>query len=110
MSASIIGIYIAAAVAEIAGCFAFWAWLRNGQSAWWGVPGIVSLIVFAWLLTLVPTSAAGRAFAAYGGVYIVASMAWMWTVEKTRPDNWDTTGAVLSVAGAAVILFAPRSA
>lgn len=110
MSVSIISIYAAAAVAEIAGCFAFWAWLRNGQSVWWIVPGVVSLMLFAWLLTLVPTSAAGRAFAAYGGVYIVASLAWMWTVEKTRPDNWDAVGAVLSMAGAAVILFAPRSA
>lgn len=110
MSASVIVIYAAAALAEIAGCFAFWAWLRNGQSAWWVLPGIASLIAFAWLLTLVPTAAAGRAFAAYGGVYIVASLAWMWTVEKTRPDNWDAVGAVLSIAGAAVILFAPRSA
>ena len=74
------------------------------------MPGIASLILFAWLLTLVPTSAAGRAFAAYGGVYIVASLAWMWTVEKTRPDNWDAVGAALSIAGAALILFAPRSA
>jgi small multidrug resistance family-3 protein len=110
MSASVIVIYAAAALAEIAGCFAFWAWLRNGQSAWWVLPGIASLIAFAWLLTLAPTAAAGRAFAAYGGVYIVASLAWMWTVEKTRPDNWDAVGAVLSIAGAAVILFAPRSA
>lgn len=110
MSASVIVIYAAAALAEIAGCFAFWAWLRNGQSAWWVVPGIASLIAFAWLLTLAPTAAAGRAFAAYGGVYIVASLAWMWTVEKTRPDNWDSVGAILSMAGAAVILFAPRSA
>ncbi len=110
MSASVIVIYAAAALAEIAGCFAFWAWLRNGQSAWWVLPGIASLVAFAWLLTLVPTAAAGRAFAAYGGVYIVASLAWMWTVEKTRPDNWDAVGAVLSIAGAAVILFAPRSA
>lgn len=110
MSASIISIYTAAALAEIVGCFAFWAWLRNGQSAWWIAPGIASLVVFAWLLTLVPTVAAGRAFAAYGGVYIVASLAWMWTVEKTRPDNWDAVGAALCLCGAAVILLMPRSA
>lgn len=110
MNATVIAIYVGAALAEIAGCFAFWAWLRNGQSGWWIAPGIVSLILFAWLLTLVPTSAAGRAFAAYGGVYIVASLAWMWTVEKARPDNWDVLGAVLCIAGAAAILFAPRSA
>ena len=110
MNASIIAIYAAAALAEIAGCFAFWAWLRNGQSAWWVVLGVASLVLFAWLLTLVPTAAAGRAFAAYGGVYIIASLAWMWTVERARPDNWDAVGAALSIAGAAVILFAPRSA
>lgn len=110
MNGTVVAIYTGAALAEIAGCFAFWGWLRNGQSGWWIVPGVASLIVFAWLLTLVPTSAAGRAFAAYGGVYIVASLVWMWTVEKSRPDGWDAIGAVLSIAGAAVILFAPRSA
>lgn len=110
MSAPVIAFYAAAALAEIAGCFAFWVWLRNGQSAWWIVPGIACLVVFAWLLTLVPTSAAGRAFAAYGGVYIVASLVWLWAVEKTQPDNWDILGAILCIAGAAVIVFAPRSA
>ena len=74
MSASIIIIYVAAALAEIAGCFAFWAWLRNGQSAWWIAPGIASLILFAWLLTLTPTSAAGRACDAQGGAYRVPSV------------------------------------
>lgn len=110
MNATVIAIYAAAALAEIAGCFAFWAWLRNGQSAWWIAPGIASLIAFAWLLTLAPTDAAGRAFAAYGGVYIAASLAWLWTVEKTKPDTWDVLGAAVCVAGAAIILFAPRSA
>lgn len=106
----VIAIYMAAALAEIAGCFAFWAWLRGGRSMWWIAPGIASLILFASLLTLAPTAAAGRAFAAYGGVYIVASLAWLWTIEKTRPDTWDMVGAALSIIGAAVILLAPRSA
>lgn len=110
MNASVAGIYAAAALAEIAGCFAFWAWLRTGKSAWWVAPGIASLVLFAWLLTLVPTSAAGRAFAAYGGVYIAASLAWMWAVEKTRPDGWDLAGALICLVGAGMILFAPRSA
>jgi small multidrug resistance family-3 protein len=110
MSPHIIAIYAAAALTEIAGCFAFWAWLRDGRSIWWIIPGIASLIVFAWLLTLVPTAAAGRAFAAYGGVYIAASLLWMWLIEKTRPDGWDLLGAMLCLAGAAVILFAPRTA
>lgn len=103
-------IYAGAAFAEIAGCFAFWAWLRQGQSIWWIAPGIASLVLFAFLLTLVPAEAAGRAYAAYGGVYIAASLLWLWTVERTPPDRWDAIGAAVCLAGAAVILFGPRHA
>ena len=102
--------YIAAALAEIAGCFAFWAWLRLGKPVWWLIPGMVSLALFAYLLTFVESNAAGRAYAAYGGVYIAASLFWLWTVEGARPDRWDVTGAALCLAGAAIILFGPRSA
>jgi small multidrug resistance family-3 protein len=102
-------IYIAAALAEIAGCFAFWAWLRLDKSIWWLAPGIVSLVLFAYFLTLVPSDAAGRAYAAYGGVYIAASLAWLWAAEGVRPDRWDISGAALCLIGAAVILFGPRS-
>ena len=70
-------VYPLAALAEIAGCFAFWLWLREGRSALWAASGTLSLIAFGWLLTLVPAEHAGRAFAAYGGVYICASLAWM---------------------------------
>ena len=101
--------YIAAALAEISGCFAFWAWLRLGKSVWWAVPGMASLALFAWLLTLVDSEAAGRAYAAYGGVYICASLLWLWAMEGVRPDRWDTVGAMICLAGAAVILLAPRS-
>jgi small multidrug resistance family-3 protein len=69
----------------------------------------VSLILFAWLLAQVPAVAAGRAFAAYGGIYIAASLSWMWLVEKTLPDTWDTAGAALCLLGAALILFGPRT-
>ena len=110
MNASIIAIYIGAALAEIAGCFAFWAWIRLGKSPWWLVPGVLALIAFAWLLALVPVGHAGRAYAAYGGVYIVASVCWLWAVEKIRPDQWDVVGAALCLCGAAVILLMPRSA
>lgn len=102
--------YAFAAVAEIAGCFAFWAWLRLGKSPLWTLPGIASLIVFAWLLTLVETGHAGRAYAAYGGVYVVASLIWLWAVEGARPDRWDLAGGAIVLAGAAVILFGPRGA
>ncbi|UHS56129.1 YnfA family protein [Agrobacterium vaccinii] len=102
-------IYAAAALAEIAGCFAFWAWLRMGKSVGWLVPGMISLAAFAWLLTLVPTEAAGRAYAAYGGIYIVASLIWLWSVEGHTPDRWDIAGGVVCLAGASLILFGPRA-
>jgi small multidrug resistance family-3 protein len=100
--------YAGAALAEIAGCFAFWAWLRLGKPVFWLVPGCACLLAFAWLLTLVPADFAGRAFAAYGGIYIVASLGWMWAVEGFRPDRWDIAGAAVCLLGAAVILWAPR--
>lgn len=74
-------VYAGAALAEIAGCFAFWAWLRLGKSPLWLVPGIGSLALFAYLLTLAPADAAGLAYAAYGGIYIVASILWLWIAE-----------------------------
>lgn len=103
-------IYVAAALAEIAGCFAFWGWLRLAKPVWWLAPGMVSLALFAWLLTLVDTDHAGRAYAAYGGVYIVSALLWLWLVESTRPDRWDLIGAAVCLAGAAIILFGPRAA
>jgi small multidrug resistance family-3 protein len=101
-------VFALAAVAEIAGCFAFWAVLRLGRTTWWLLPGIAALILFAFLLTRVDSAFAGRAFAAYGGLYIVASLFWMWWVEGARPDRWDAIGAGLCLAGAAIILAAPR--
>ena len=103
-------IYALAALAEIAGCFAFWAWARLGKSPWWLLPGIASLLLFAWLLTRVDASAAGRAYAAYGAVYICASLLWLWAVEGVRPDRWDVGGAALCLAGVCVILLGPRPA
>lgn len=103
-------IYIIAAIAEIAGCFAVWSWLRLDKSAWLLVPGGASLFLFAYMLTLIDTNAAGRAYAAYGGVYITASLVWLWLVEGVRPDRWDLLGAGICLFGAAIILAAPRGA
>lgn len=103
-----LGIYALAALAEIAGCFAFWAWLRLEKSPLWLLPGIVCLAAFAWLLTRVDSAFAGRAYAAYGGIYILASLLWLWAVEARMPDRWDFLGAALCLAGSAVILFGPR--
>ncbi len=105
-----ITLYIGAAAAEIGGCFAFWMWLRLDQSPLWGILGLVSLTVFAVLLTRSDVAFAGRAYAAYGGVYILASLLWLWTVEKTAPDLWDMVGAGCCLVGAAIILWAPRVA
>jgi small multidrug resistance family-3 protein len=101
-------IYPLAALAEIAGCFAFWAWLKLDRSPLWLVPGVLSLALFAWLLTLVPSDAAGRAYAAYGGLYIAASLCWLWLIEGQRPDRFDLTGAAICLVGAAVILLPSR--
>jgi small multidrug resistance family-3 protein len=100
--------FMGAALAEIAGCFSFWAWLRLGKSAWWLIPGTGSLLFFAYLLTLADAQAAGRAFAAYGGIYIAASLGWLWLAEGMRPDRWDAIGAAACVLGAMVILWGPR--
>ena len=100
--------YFGAALAEIAGCFAFWAWLRLDKSPWWLVPGIASLCLFAWLLTLVDAEHAGRAYAAYGGIYILSALLWLWLAEGARPDKWDMLGVGVCLMGAAIILWGPR--
>jgi len=102
-------VYGAAALAEIAGCFAFWAWLRLDRSPMWLVPGLISLAGFAYLLTRIDSDFAGRAYAAYGGVYITASILWLWIVEHRTPDRWDLAGAAICLAGAATILWGPRA-
>ena len=102
--------YIGAAIAEIAGCFAFWAWLRMDKSPWWIAPGVLSLALFAYLLTLIEAEHAGRTYAAYGGGYIVSAVLWLWVIEGGRPDRWDVIGAAVCLGGAAIILFGPRPA
>lgn len=99
-----------AALFEIAGCFAVWSVWRLGANVLWLIPGIVSLILFAWVLALSESAAAGRAFAAYGGVYVAASLVWLWAVEGRLPDRWDLIGGAICILGAAVILLAPRGA
>ena len=100
--------FILAAFAEIAGCFAFWAWLRLGKSGWWALPGAACLILFALALTRIDSPFAGRAYAAYGGIYIAASLSWLWAVEGSRPDRFDLAGAALCLGGAGIILFGRR--
>jgi small multidrug resistance family-3 protein len=101
--------YLIAALGEIGGCFSFWAWLRMQKSPLWTIPGVLSLVFFAVALTRIDSTNAGRAYAAYGGIYILSSLLWLWIVEKTRPDQWDVIGAGVCLVGAAIILFGPRS-
>ena len=98
-----LAIYAGAAIAEIAGCFAFWAWLKLDKSPLWAIPGTAFLIVFALLLTRIDSAFAGRAYAAYGGVYIASSLSWLWLYEGQRPDRWDLIGASICLVGAAIV-------
>jgi small multidrug resistance family-3 protein len=103
-----LGAFLVAAVCEIAGCYAVWMWLRLERSPLWLIPGLASLIVFAVVLTRVEADYAGRAFAAYGGIYVVTALVWTRFVEGHRPDGADVLGSLLCVLGAAVILLGRR--
>ena len=100
--------YALAALGEIAGCFTFWMWLRQSRTPLWILPGICALAFFAFALTRIEAANAGRAFAAYGGIYILSSLLWMWSVERKQPDRWDLLGAMICLAGSALILYGPR--
>ena len=97
------------AVAEILGCYLPWLWLKEGKSILLLLPASLSLATFAWLLTLHPT-AAGRVYAAYGGVYICAAVLWLWAVDGIKPSWWDLAGSAVAVTGMLIIMFAPRPA
>ena len=100
--------FFVAALFEIAGCYSFWAWLRLGKSIYWLIPGIISLALFAFILTKVDLQFAGRSYAAYGGVYIVLSLVWLAFIERSRPLLSDYIGALVCLIGATIILFGPR--
>ena len=100
-------LYLATALAEILGCYLPYLWLKQGYTAWLLVPAALSLAMFAWLLTLHDT-AAGRVYAAYGGVYIGMAIAWLWAVDGVRPTTWDIAGVLVALAGMGIIAFQPR--
>jgi small multidrug resistance family-3 protein len=100
--------FFLAAVFEIAGCYGFWMWLRQGKSALWVIPAVISLTLFALLLTRVEAAYAGRAYAAYGGIYIITSVAWLSVIERVRPLTSDWIGVAFCVIGATIILLGPR--
>ena len=100
-------LYIATALAEIVGCYLPYLWLKEGRSAWLLAPAALSLALFAWLLTL-HTTAAGRVYAAYGGVYIGVAILWLWAVDDVRPTAWDAAGVAVALLGMSIITFQPR--
>jgi small multidrug resistance family-3 protein len=102
-------LFVATALAEIVGCYLPYLWLRQDRSAWLLLPATASLALFAWLLTLHP-AAAGRVYAAYGGVYIAVALVWLWRVDGIRPTATDWLGVALCLAGMAVIMFGSRPA
>jgi small multidrug resistance family-3 protein len=102
-----VALFLLTAVAEIVGCYLPYLWLRRGRSAWLLVPAAGSLAAFVWLLSLHPT-AAGRTYAAYGGVYVATALVWLWMVDGIRPDRWDLIGACVTLIGMGIIAFAPR--
>ncbi len=103
-----LSLFVVTALAEIIGCYLPYLWLRKDGSAWLLVPAALALALFAWLLTLHPT-AAGRVYAAYGGVYVTVALGWLWWVEAIKPTRWDLVGVTLCLAGMAVIMSAPRT-
>jgi len=102
-------LFLLTALAEIIGCYLPYLWLREGKSIWLLLPAALSLAVFAWLLSLHP-AAAGRVYAAYGGVYIFTAILWLWAVDGIRPTGWDLLGSAVALVGMAIIMFAPRTA
>jgi small multidrug resistance family-3 protein len=101
-------LFVLTALAEIIGCYLPWLSLRDGRSPWLLVPAAASLALFAWLLTLHPGSAAGRTYAAYGGVYVATAVFWLWAVDGQRPDRFDLIGAAVCLGGMAIVYFGPR--
>ncbi len=104
-----IALFVATAVTEIVGCYLPYLWLREGRSIWLLLPAALSLALFAWLLSLHPT-AAGRVYAAYGGVYIAMAILWLWLVDGIKPTAWDLAGSAVALVGMGIIMFAPRGA
>ena len=100
-------LYLVTALAEIVGCYLPYLWLRQNGSPWLLLPALASLVLFAWLLSL-HDAASGQVYAAYGGVYIGAAIAWLWAVDGVRPSAWDVAGVAVALLGMALIAFQPR--
>lgn len=106
--ARVFGLFTLTAIAEIVGCYLPYLWLKRDGSILLLLPAAAALAVFVWLLTLHP-HAAGRTYAAYGGIYIVVALAWLVLVQSVVPDRWDLLGGAVTLAGMAIIYFGPRT-
>lgn len=107
--AKTVALFIVTAIAEIGGCYLPYLWLKGAAPAWVLLPAAFSLALFVWLLTLHPT-AAGRVYAAYGGVYVAVALGWLWLVDGVRPTVWDWAGVGVLLVGMSLIAFGPRHA
>ncbi|MFT6909212.1 MAG: small multidrug resistance family-3 protein [Oleiphilaceae bacterium] len=101
-------LFIVTAIAEIVGCYLPYLWLKQEKSIWLLIPAAMSLALFAWLLSLHPT-AAGRVYAAYGGIYVLVALCWLWIVDGIKPTSWDIIGGLIACLGMAIIMFAPNN-
>jgi small multidrug resistance family-3 protein len=99
-------LFAVTALAEILGCYLPWLWLKKDGSAWLLLPAAVCLALFVWLLSLHPT-AAGRVYAAYGGVYVLVAVSWLWLVDAVRPTAWDLAGCAVCLVGMGIIMLGP---
>lgn len=102
------GLFIVTALAEIVGCYLPYLWLRKSGSPWLLLPAFISLALFAWLLSLHPT-AAGRVYAAYGGIYVTVALGWLWLVDGVRPTRWDLLGVAVTLCGMGIIILGARN-
>lgn len=103
-----ISLFLITAVAEIVGCYLPYLVLKQGKTVWLLIPAALALALFAWLLTLHPT-ASGRVYAAYGGVYVMVAIFWLWGVDGIRPTTWDIVGSLVAVTGMAIIMLGARN-
>jgi small multidrug resistance family-3 protein len=111
MAASLLqaaGLFALTAVAEITGSYLAYSVIRHGRPIWWLVPAALSIALFVWLLTLHP-GAAGRTYAAYGGMYIAIAFVWLWLIERQQPNFWETVGVIVSLIGMGIIILAPQN-
>lgn len=101
-------LFVLAGLCEIGGGYLVWLWLREGKSAWLAVLGVAILGLYGVVPTLQPVNF-GRAYAAYGGIFIVLSLLWGWVVDRVMPDKFDLLGSWIALLGVLIIMYAPRS-